>query len=537
MPRRSSSTKPFAFFFNHEGLDDTDGEFIAQPSAADAIVNMHRAKRGEWSAYNQGYGNLGSALESGARIDSLAQYKSAAGDSYLLAAVNGKIKSLNTTTGAVLSELSTAFTTEDIVDFETFKGSVYAVSNGLVPQKWAGAGSMSAAGGWPVTNGAESYTNPTLVEQHANRLVFSGDSDYGSHVIISNDLAPETFTLTPVSTDINGAIIQVAPGDGENVTCMRSIDLPALGVQSLLIWKDKSVYALDGRTPATFSLRIVNKYSGCLNNRCAVQVGTDFVFLDEHNVYSLTTATQSGTLQPKAIGSRNVQNVLRGLNVAAKDKCWGVYLKDRDEVWFGICTGSNTEVDTILVYSLPRDEQEVNNWSIRNGFPSAPTCALLFDKTLFTGAANGFVNKWFSSSTYAGTGINYTYRYPFYNFNSEAQGKRIIELYAWFLLIGPETVSFKTEWRNGGNNNQKTIAKTISQATGDAVYGAAPGAGVYGTSYFSTAQGILVKQKLPVYGNGDQLQLTMSGTTGNTGPQFLGFSGLVDFLGYDRSYK
>lgn len=536
MPKRAN-VKPFTYFFNYEGMDDTKGVFAIQPSAAESIVNMHRDKNGEWSAYNQGYANFSSQFESGDRIDGLGLYTSAAGTDYLLVAVNGKMKSVNPSSGSLNGEISTGITANVPVDFETFKGSVYAVCDSMAPLKWAGSGSMSAASGWPVTNGAESYNYPTMVEQHANRLVFSGCDGYESHIVISENLAPESFTLTPTSTDTNGAVIQVSPGDGEVVTAMRSVNIPALGQQYLVIWKNRSIYALSGDTPLTFDLQVLNKSYGCVNNRCVVQVGTDFLFLGERNIYSLTTATQSGNLQPKAIGSRKVKDTLAQLNTTEKDKCWAVYLKDRDEVWFGIPTGSSNDVDTILVYSLPRDEGETNVWSIRNGFPQAPSCGIEYSDYLLTGAQNGYVNKWFSASDYAGTGFSYEYRYPYFNYGSQFQYKELVQLNAWFLLYGSESITFEQTWRGGGNENSLSVTRTVAPDSDLSYYGAvSPPAAVFGTDYFNAGEELVMEQLL-TRGNGLQVQLSISGTTGSTGPIFLGFSGLVRYGKYARDYR
>jgi len=530
--------KPFGFFFNTKGLDEYTGTMFIQPDAAVQIENMHVDAIGQWSAYKQGYDNFTAQLESGARVDSLGWYTDASGTDYLLEAINGKIKNINTSTGAVTSEISTGFTGGNPVDFETFKGTLYAVEKSISPQKWAGSGSMSAASGWPVTSGSDSYDKPSLVEAYANRLTFAnfnGATKYPSHIVISDNLAPETFTLGASATD--GAVIQVNPGDGQNLVAMRNLYIPNQDTNVLILFKDRSVYSLSGTTPSTFVVTRISSKFGALNNRCVVQVGQDLLFLDVYNINSLSTATESGTIQPKAIGSERVIDTLATLNLSAKDKAWAIHYPDRREVWFAIPTGSNTEPDTIIVYYYNQTDQgPVNMWSIRKG--TTETCALLLNKTVFTGSSTGYIRKWFNSSKYGSTGISWIYKYPFFNFGTQYQNKRVLECYAWFLLIGSETITFKTEWRGGGNNIQKTISKTISITDGSgSVYGTVtPPAAVFGTSVYG-GSAILKKIKIPVIGNGEQLQFTVTGTTGSTGPIFLGLSGLVEYMEFSRSYK
>lgn len=530
--------KPFAFFFNTEGVDEDAGEFYIQPDAAELIENMHMDTIGQWSTHNQGYDNFTSQLESGAKFDSLYCYTDASGNNYLIGAINGKVKNINVTTGAVTSEISTGFTAGNKVDFETFKGTLYAAEKSLTPQKWSGSGSMSTVSNIPLTTGGDTYDKPALIEKYANRLVygnFNGATRFPSHILLSDDLAPETFTIGSAAT--NAAIIQISPGDGQELRGMRSLPIPASNSAVLVLFKDKSIYALEGTTPETFQLYLVNPEIGALNNNCIIQVGTDILFLDINNIYSLTTANESGTIQPKAIGSDKIRDTLNDLNLSAKDNAWTKHIPHRREVWFAIPTGSNTNPDTILVYRYGQGKGgAVNAWSVRKG--TTETCAALVNKTFFTGCSTGYVRKWFANTEYGSTGVGWRYRYPWFNFGTQAQNKRIVDCDLWFLLLGDQTITIRTEWRGGGNNTVKSISKPISISSGaGSVYGSsAPPAAVYGTSLYGDGA-ILKKVKFPVLGNGEQFRLTVSGTAGETGPVFLGASGWVDYLGPSRSYK
>lgn len=528
--------KPFAFFTNTKGYDQDTGTFFIQPDSASQIDNMNVDAIGQWSARNEGYSNFTSQLESGARIDSLCWYTTDAGTDYLLCAVNGEIKSINTASGAVLADISTSFTAGQPVDFCTFNGNVYAASEGLAVQKWSGSGSMSAAGGWPVS---ATYDKPKVVEVFQNRLVtanFNGATKYPSHLILSDDLAPETYTIGSSAT--NAAIIQVQPGDGQSITALKTFHIPQANDEILFVFKNRSFYALEGDTPSEFNLYLVNPSIGALNNRCVVQVGNDVIFCDERNIYSVTTANDSGTIQPKALGSSKIKDTFQSLNLSATEKAWAHHLPERSEVWFAIPTGSNTECDTILVYSYKAvNGVKGDAWSVRKN--TTNTCGLVYKNRFFTGSNDGYMREWHSSNTYAGTSINWKYAYPFFNFGAQAQNKKINECYAWFLLNGTQTISVKYEWRGGGNNTQNTVTKTETLASGSAaVFGSvAPPAGVYGTSFYGDGT-ILKKFRIPVLGNGEQLQFTVTGNTSDSsGPIFLGISGLVEYMGYSRRYN
>jgi hypothetical protein len=537
MPKQlARSIKPFGLFFNTAGQDEKSGTFVIQPNAAAYIQNMHVDALGQWSAYLQGTTAFTAQLESGARVDSLAWYTDSLGANYLLSSCNGKIK--NVASDGTTTDISTAFTAGQPVDFETFKGTVYAASQGLAVQKWAGSGSMSAASGWPLVNGSETYDKPSICEKYANRMVFAnfnGATTFPSHLVISDDLAPETFTIGTSAT--NAVVFQAATGDGQQIRALKTFNIPSSNTQLLLIFKDRSLYGLTGNTPATFNLFLVNNNFGCLNNRCVANVGQDLLFLDSHDIYSLTTVTNSGSIQPKPIGSEMVKKTLATLNTTFKDKAWVCHHPDRREVWFAIPTGANTECDTILVYyyNVDAQGQPINAWSVRTG--ATNTCGLLYDKTFYTGSSTGYINLWFTTSGYNGVGYSYIYQYPFYGFGTQYQNKRILECYVWLLVVGTETVTLKTEWRGGGNNTIQSVGRTTTITSTGGIYGTtAPPGGVYGTSVYGNGT-LMKKIRVPVIGNGEQLQFTFSGTTGSTAPIFLGISGLVEYMAYSRIYK
>jgi hypothetical protein len=541
---QADNLRPFAFFGNYEGMDLSKSPFIAQPSSAANLVNLHKDALGTFSAYNQGYTSL-TAMEDNASIDGLIGFTDANRTKHLLAACQGTLKAIDLSTGALGSNLSTTLSAGRPISSAVLKGSLYLSDGTSSPLKWDGTNSVSSMDSFPCTNGSEIYNYPSILTTYSNRLAsanFQGGSSSGiptqfpAHLVLSNELAPDTITTTPVTIDTNGAVIQVSPGDGQSITALRSLNIPALNETYLAIWKESSLWLLTGSTPSDFSVQELNSTYGCLNNNCVVQIGTDFIFSDEEGLYSFSTASTSGTLQPKIIGERKILEKYRQLNTSAKDKAWMCYHKDRNEVWIAIPTGSSTEVDTILVLALPNDSSEDYIWSIRDGFPSAPRCYLNFNRNFYTGNTQGQINIWFNSSTYDGVGYTYQFQYPYFNFNNQQQLKELSNLNAWFFILGPETITVRQQWRGGGNNTVKSITKTIQASSTGAVYGNEPPAALYGSSYYGLGMALAMTQ-LPVSGNGTQLQLTLSGTSDITAPVFLGFSGLVRFGRYSTDYR
>lgn len=532
MPRSAKRDRPFEFFLNQKGVNENDGIFRMDPNAAEYIQNMHPTKTGEYSSHAQGNENHSSELESGARVDAIFTYKDDDGTFYFPTAVNGKVLNINPGTGANDGTVTTSNSAGNLVDFETFKGNLYIAEESMEPEIWTGTGTATPSTAIPATVGSDTYSKPTLVTRYENRLVygnFYGSTKYPSHIAILDDLASDTLT-TATTNDTDGAIIQVSPGDGQELTALISKYLPGSNSVVLLCFKEASIWALSGNTPTTFQISQVNQSFGCLNHNCVVEVGSDIFFIDQNNIYSLTTAFQSGTLQPDVAGSQRVQETLKDMNISqAKEKAWAVHLKGRQEVWFGIPTGSSTEVDTIVVYNYRNKQEGSDPWIIRKGMSA--TCATVFEEVLYSGTNVGYVRKWFSASQYAGVGMSWIYRLPFYDFESRGQYKRIHELYCHLRVRATTQITVKTTWMIGGNETTKTLPYTISSNAG-----ATWGSFTWGSGYWGGGSDVVVK-KIKVFGDGALCQLEVSGTTTTVGVDFLGWSGVVNFGDWIRRYN
>jgi hypothetical protein len=522
----------FEFLTNTSGQNEKDGVFRIAPDSAEYTQNLHYTKNGTFSAYNQGYDEFSEELESGADIDSIGAFTDDTGNEFMLVATNGTIHSVDIEDGSDNGSISSAPTAGAPVDFQTFKGSVYMVDGTITPIVWTGSGSASTVSGLPKTVGGDTYDKPKIVEKFNNRLVYGNFQDassgpYPSHIAISNTLAPDTFTTTTTNAT-DGFVAQVSPGDGQELRALKALYLPQQNEEVLLCFKDHSTYVLTGSTPSDFAITLLSATYGCLSNKCAIQVGNDIIFMDERNIYSMSTATESGNIQRNIIGSDNVAQHLQRINLDARDKAWVEHISERFEVWFAFPTGSSTEVDTILVYNYRNADQGQHIWTTRTNMTAR--CGLYNNGRFFTGNTDGIVDEWFGVSSYRGVGYNWVYRYPYYNFEDQTRVKRILGANVIFNMRGSETITLKYEWVLGGNNARQSYSRTKTLTSGSS-YGSA----VYGSSVYAISGGLLRHEPFQVLGNGLMWQFECSGTTGTVAPDFLGVYGHLDIGDFNRS--
>ena len=287
-------------------MDEQSGVFFAQPNSARWIQNLHVGRQGEFTAHRQGCENLTAAIESGAKILSLdVTRNNSSGDATLLCAINGTIKAVHPGSGSVLEEIATGLPFNQGISSQTFKGTVFMTSPSMAPLKWSGSGLAVAAGGLPI--GTDLLQSPAIMATYANRLVYAQFENYPSHIALSDDLTPETFTLGTNDTD--GLVAQINPGDGESITALREWYVPSDNDSYLVIFKENSIWALTGKTPLTSSLIKLNGAVGALNNRTVVELGADLVFIgSDKQIHSLTSTTASGNISLNPLGADSVRD-------------------------------------------------------------------------------------------------------------------------------------------------------------------------------------------------------------------------------------
>ncbi len=509
---------------NLGGISQNRDERFLVPSEAQDIVNMHSIKDGTWSSDKAGYSHLNdTAVESGAVIDGVHWFTDATGVDFLLLASNGKLKKINTGSGVVTdADASAAMTAGNPVDFQNYNGVVYFCDGSIAtPRKFDGSTGANS-GGWPVSDGVNNYDTPKYVELHQNRVVYGGMVDYPDHVIISDQGDGENFTQ-PAVTAADSFITEVAPGDGGVITGMRSLTIPNSNDDILVVFKSRGIYSIVGRSGLAgdadeFKVVRINGEFGAFNNRCIVQVGQDLLAISEYGIVSYTSASTSGTVQPIGVNVNRVRDVIDRVNLNVREKCWAIHLKDRREVWFGLPTGSSTQVNEFIVYKYPDPGEQGSSarWSRRTGFTSPH--GVLYGKDFYIGTYTGYIGYMFNSSKYNETGINWVYEYPYWDLGNELQYKRITHAEAHFRLRSNHTVSMTTTWKGGGNNDTLSQSLDVNTTVGGALYGA----GVYGSSVYGERDEVTREFNVP--GNGKRLKYKLSGTTTTTGVEFLGLS-------------
>ena len=531
-----SNVKTFKLKSNVSGMVQNRAETFLRPDQAVDIVNMHATEEGTWSADRAGYTKInasGTAYESGAKVDGLATFEDSTGVDHLYMAINGKLKEIDTDTGAASDiDASAGYTVGNPVDFEAMYDVLYTVDGSINPRKWDGATAGNAAG-WPV--GPLSFTNPKYLGKHNSRMVFAAPEEDETAIILSDFEDPESFTFDGLS----GTEAFIGNIDAK-IKGIRPMHIPASNEEQTIIFSERSSWVLTGVSGLqsdadSFKLIKMNGNYGAINNRCIVEVGKDILALNIFGVTSYSSTTQSGTIQPNDIDSDRVKDVIASMNLNAKDQCWGIHLPNRREVWWFLPTGANTQCNAAIVYKYPSpgSQDSVGKWSRRLDAGSKFKMAhgVLLDRTFYIGSYTGIVGTMFTASTYDGTGIPWKYEYPDWDAGNEKQNKRFLNGDAHFKARSSQSFTMAIQWRGGGSNDRSSESLTIETTLDGSLYGTA----IYGESYYGSQEEIKVEYNAP--GDGLKLKHTLSGVTTDSGPEFLGLTPVLELGNISQTWN
>jgi len=490
----------FDFFANTGGIHQPTGLQAQKQTEAEDIVNLHMTSAGTWTSKNVGYQVLTSTpFNSGAAITGLYRFIDGDNQEHLMVGSGDSLYAWQRA-GDVRTPIGSGFTPNQRFHFATFQNWLIACNGTEPPKMWDGTGSLQNLTGWPPSIAGVSPGYPSIVETFANRLIFAGDVQNPSMLYLSELENPINFTPTSGNPASAGAI-QVAPGDGDRITALKSFYLPLTNENVLIIFKERAIYLLTGHDATTFELQKVTENLGAVSAQSVVMVGSDIMFLSAQGVATLSTATLQGNLAATSLSAPILPRI-QALNTSALPGSFAMVLPPRQEVWWFVPTGSETRNTDVLIYSLVGASPV---WFRRTGIQA--TCGAWVADHLLTGNGSGQIQQQMTGNSYGATPIAWTYRTPFYLLGNSRQRKRIREVGLYLTELATSSLTVKGAWdfkRSEALRTSRTVTVRLSQ--GSSLYGSS----VYGQARYHEA-GIYTK-KLIFPGSGQSFQLEFTGS-------------------------
>ncbi len=489
--------RTFQFFDNAGGMNLRANDLTLRNGEAEEIVNLHATTHGSWSSNNVGYIHINSTpLASGATITSLYPYKNLLGQTFLIAIAGDKLYQFNESTGTA-TLLYSSLTPDRTMNFVTFQGLLIGCNGVDNPIKWDGMGSVGLLENWPPDVFGIDAGKPAFSEIYANRLIFAGDASNPSLVYISELENAENFEPSYWS-DSPGAI-QISPGDGEKITGLKTLFLPLLNEEVLVIFKERSTYVLSGSDVDTFAVQKMSDEFGAVSHRSIVLVGNELMFLSPEGITALSTATAQGNVTTLFL-SNAIKAQIENLNRSQLGQSFAIHLRNRQEVWWFVADGSAIQNQTVLIYNYG-----INRiWSKRQGIVAA--CGCTFNGKLLTGNYQGIVQQQLKGNSYNGQPVYWLYRTGFLDFDTPRQRKRIKDIQLYLKQISEVNVTVNMVWNlRRGSQNQQSRTVSLTPDSASTIYNQA----TYGADYYNRA-GSACFSLIPA-GSGQYFQMELTG--------------------------
>lgn len=502
--------RTFQFFNNSGGMNSRSNDLSIASGEAEEILNLHATSHGSWSSNNAGYIHVNeSPLADGAPITSLYEYKTLTGQTFLIAGSGDCLYTFNESTGTA-TLIHSGLSPGKPMSFVTFQGLLIGCNGFDNPIKWDGVNPVEDLENWPPYLYVVLPGKPSICESFSSRVVFSGDADNPSLIYISELENAENFEPSYWS-DSPGAI-QISPGDGEKITGLKTLFLPLLNEEVLVIFKERSTYVLSGMDTDTFAIQKISGEFGAVSHRSIILVGNELMFLSREGITALSTATAQGNITTSFLSNR-IKTQIENLNLGKLSDSFVIHLRNRQEVWWFVPDGSSLYNQTVLVcnYGINRV------WSKRSGIIAASGATL--NGNLYTGNYEGIVQQQLKGNSYQGQPIPWVYRSGFHDFNQPRLRKRIKDIQLYLKQISHVDVTVNMYWdlRRGSQNKQKRTCTVIPDSA-SVTYGEAS----YGQDYFNQA-GTSAFKFIP-NGSGQYFQLELSGNDANSPVEIEGWT-------------
>lgn len=263
------------------GLNNRDASIHIDDNQASDLLNVHFDNRQAITKRN-GY-TLQNTIDTNPIVSMFPYYKSD-GSKYLLATSGTSIYNVTGTPTAIKTGLSgntQRFTAT------TYYDKLYMLNGVDGLMKWDGTTFSFVAG--PIPNGK-------FVIVHKNRLYIAGDPSNPSRIYMSDIGQPESFPgLNFIDIDTN---------DGDMITGIAELG------DSLVIFKERSLYVLRGTGPQNYSLLDSHQAHGTVSHWSIVQILNRLFYLSRDGVYAFdgkNVRLESDLIKGSVMGLNNNQ--------------------------------------------------------------------------------------------------------------------------------------------------------------------------------------------------------------------------------------
>lgn len=277
-------------------------------------------------------------------------------------AANPSVQSLQVTydTTATVLVLASTLSTLARYTFATQNDNLYITNGANVMSKWDGTTYSATSPGSPPT--------AKYVFVHKNIMFLAGNTTNPSRLYFSALADPESWPA------LN--FVDVGKGDGDQITGL------AVLLDRLVVFKNNSIYLLEGDSSTTFVLRRATDEAGCVDQHSIVVVKNTLGFLARDGFYFFDGVRA-------ALASEKIVNTFTALNSSQLGLVSAIHFPAIRKVFISVPSEDVLYNDTVLVF-----DTLYAAWTVYSGINAASWVIwrqFNTDHLLFGGATIGQV--------------------------------------------------------------------------------------------------------------------------------------------------
>jgi len=312
------------------GLNERDEITAMEDNEARVAKNVY-VDKGTLRKRN-GYTTVGDDVGNN-RILGLHGYYKTDGTKELLMATGSTVYKL---VGSTWTSIKTGLTADTPMYFETANNQVYMTNGVDTVQRYDG---NSVVDDTAVPKG-------TIIKYYKNKLFIAGVSGSPARLYFSAEGDASTFDTVNDIRDVNA-------NDGESIVGLESL------FNQLVIFKERSVWSLEGDTDDNFIITSRNSPVGCASQRSIQKVIRGLMFLaNDGQVY-----LYQDLVDPIPI-SRPIPTTMAGINLDQSNLAAAAYFDNKYRL--SVPNGTNAYNNLVLVYDELNDA-----WTTQEGIDAS----------------------------------------------------------------------------------------------------------------------------------------------------------------------
>ena len=487
------------YYLSDKGIQEKTSQLIISPRELQIAQNVHYYETGSWTKRNGYTKRFTNDLIGTPMITGLYELVQRDGTKTFIISADKLYKGSQDDSSAVELSGGLTFTVgaqgQNFMSFVTFNNKAIGTNGVEVVWQFNGTTAANLAGSPPVAE---------IIATYQNFVFLAGNDTYPYRLYFSNDGDETVWTGTDYIDigDLTSPITGLAVLFGK-----------------LYIFTRRVIYELRGYDRDTFVVDEVTLSTGCVAYKSIVKVDNNLIFWSDRGIYSFDGINVHYL-------SLNAETTIAGLNYNCIGQIIGELYKAKNQVWFSVSTGSNSNHNAVICMTYNPTASESAGIT-GNDVAFAEYTGMSFNAfglerslteldRLYAGNYAGRILQQDKGTNDDGSGINFKVKTPPIDMGSPEVFKRFRYVWVFVKQQGNYTVSisYVTDFGVGGSST--TIS--LSVAGQSSLWGTL----VWGTDTWGG--NVIVKNRVGLKAKGHWMELTFINNNADQPVVVKGFS-------------